>query len=185
MGAAGRERAITHFAWEKVIRVYERLWLDQDAERRRASTSRLRDVTLGRYTGPAAYPSPEQSFAGYPTRRLDGPDRLLPVSGGRRLDVLLSMPLTHHAPGRRVLDPGLLRQALAIAPCSIEDLDRYWIEHDVERGLGRSSVAWMLKYDLLRAVFENSWPRAPLMKKTEPDRTGEQSVARSSSDRTG
>ena len=156
MGTAGRSRAIAHFAWSRVIRSFEELWRDQEAERsRRALAFEAGPPRRGK-AGPAAYPSPEQTFAGYPTRQLDGADRLLPApDSGDRFGTLLAMPLTHHAAGRRVLDPGLLRSALALAPCSIDDLDRYWNQHGVERSLGRSSVAWMLKYDLLRAVLEN------------------------------
>jgi D-inositol-3-phosphate glycosyltransferase len=156
MGAAGRSRAIAQFDWTKIILSYEQLWREQEADRSaRARAFEAESPWRGK-AGPVAYPSPEQTFAGYPTRRLDGADRLLPVAGSSdRVDALLAMPLTNHAAGRRVVDPGLLRSALALAPCSIDDLDRYWNQHGVERGLGRSSVAWMLKYDLIRAVFDD------------------------------
>jgi len=159
MGAAGRDRAIKLFTWRSVISAFEELWLNQESERSaQARASAAPSRWLGR-DGPAAYPSPELTFAGYPTRCLDGTDRLFPVPGNaERLAILLAMPLTHHAPGRRVVNTELLRRALALAPCSIDDLDRYWSQHGVEHGVGRSSVAWMLKYDLLRAVFENSRP---------------------------
>jgi glycosyltransferase involved in cell wall biosynthesis len=156
MGAAGRSRAIAHFSWSKVILSYEELWRDQDAERSARASAFEGESPWRATAGPAAYPPPEQTFAAYPTRRLDGADLLLPVAGSSdRVDALLAMPLTHHAAGRRVADPAVLGSALALAPCSIDDLDRYWNQHGVERGLGRSSVAWMLKYGLLRAVFDD------------------------------
>ena len=106
MGAAGRDRAIERFAWRKVVSAFEELWLNQNIERAaQARASAAPSRWLGRQ-GPAAYPSPELTFAGYPTRRLDGADRLLPVPGNsERLEDLLAMPLTHHAPGRRVARP--------------------------------------------------------------------------------
>jgi hypothetical protein len=61
------------------------------------------------------------------------------------------MPLTHHAVLRRVADPGLLRAAIGQAPCSVDDLDRLWSRSGVAHDIGRATLAWMLKYDLLRA----------------------------------
>ena len=105
----------------------------------------------GDSAGPAAYPGPERTFAAYPTRWLADADRVERAPGASdSLDVLLVMPLTHHAPGRRVTDPGLLRAALALVPCSVEDLDGFWSQSGVDRGVGRATIAWMLKYDLLR-----------------------------------
>ncbi len=154
MGEAGRRRARDHFAWPSIIRAYEGLWRDQDRMRRVIAgdgSSRWRGPD-----GPAAYPAPERTFAGYPTRRLDGLDRLAPVPGaGEALDVLLAMPLTHHAAGRRAADPGLLRSAIARAPCSVADLDRSLTGAGVEHSLGRATIAWMLKYDLLRVVKDD------------------------------
>ncbi|MFI5259427.1 MAG: glycosyltransferase family 4 protein [Candidatus Limnocylindrales bacterium] len=156
MGDAGRRRAVEHFAWSRIIHLYEQLWRDQEAERSaRARAGSGRSPWSGP-AGPAAYPAPERSFAGYPTRRLGGADRVEPAPGtGDALDALLAMPLTHHAPGRRVTDPGLLRAALTLAPCSVDDLDRFWSRSGIVRGGGRATLAWMLKYDLLRASYND------------------------------
>ena len=35
------------------------------------------------------------------------------------------------------------------------DLDDFWSGAGVEDGIGRASLAWMLKYDLLRAVRDD------------------------------
>jgi hypothetical protein len=153
MGEAGRRRARDLFAWPRIIGAYEQLWRDLDAERLARARASASAASLWRGpAGPAAYPSPERTFAGYPTRRLEGRDRLVPVPGaGDTLDPLLAMPLTHHAAGRRVSDPAILRAAIALAPCSVDDLDRFWCEAGVADDIGRATVAWMLKYDLLRA----------------------------------
>jgi hypothetical protein len=154
MGAAGCARARAQFAWATVIGEYERLWRHQDEKRRRAV--RLGE-DRGRWrgpAGPAAYPAPETAFAGYPTRWLGNDDRVAPAPGASgMIDELLALPLSNHAPNRRVSDPELVRGALALAPCSVESFDRYWFECGVEKGLGRSTLAWMLKYDLVRADF--------------------------------
>ena len=39
-----------------------------------------------------------------------------------------------------------------MAPCSIADIDRLMAEAGVDPGVGRATIAWMLKYDLLRAA---------------------------------
>ena len=81
-GEAGRRRAREHFAWPRIVRAYEDLWRGQDVERLAiagAGSSRW----LGS-AGPAAYPAPERTFAGYPSRRLDRLDRVAPAPARRR-----------------------------------------------------------------------------------------------------
>ena len=151
MGEAGRRRARDHFAWPAIIRAYERLWHDQDAERRARSGAPPGPSRWRGPDGPAAYPAPERTFAGYPTRLLDGPDRLAPTpDAGDALEILLEMPLTNHAPGRRAPDADLLRSMIARAPCSVADLDHLLAGAGIEPGVGRATIAWMLKYDRLR-----------------------------------
>ena len=60
------------------------------------------------------------------------------------------MPLTSHIADRRVSDASLLRAALGAAPCSVATLDALWSASGVAFGIGRATLAWMLKYDLLR-----------------------------------
>ncbi len=154
MGDAGCRRARERFAWPHIIRAMEQLWREQEQERSERAESEPKNAVAW---APAAYPPPERSFAAYPTRRLNGADQVVPAPGSAEaLDVLLAMPLTHHAAGRRVEAPSLLRQALQAAPCSIDELDRLWAVAGVEPEIGRSTLAWMLKYDLLRAVYDDA-----------------------------
>jgi glycosyltransferase involved in cell wall biosynthesis len=149
MGAAARQDAVERFAWPRIIQAYEDLWHEQDAERR-AFASRLPPHPSN---GPACYPDIEQTFAAYPTRWLDSGDRLTATAGApSMLDVLLAMPLTHHVPGRRSSDPALLRKLLdaAAVPCPIAGLDAILDRAGVRHRDGRATLAWMLKYDLLR-----------------------------------
>ena len=149
MGESGRRRACEHFAWHHVIRMYEELWLDQETQRS-AMAGTGSSSPRGPW-GPAAYPDPERTFAAYPTRWLDTAGLIAPAHGELEMvDGLLAMPLAHHAAGGRVADPALLRAAFALLPCSVEDLDRFWSQSGIDRGVGRATLAWLLKYDLVR-----------------------------------
>lgn len=160
MGEAGRRRARDGFAWPSIVRRYEELWRDQDERRHssaQAGTAASDELRRRSPAGPAAYPDPERSFAGYPTHMLDAGDRLAPGPGpGETVGIRLALPLTHHAPGRRADDPGLIRAAIARTPCTLADLDNFWSAAGVDRGIGRATVAWMLKYDLLRVDRDES-----------------------------
>ena len=74
LGAAGRQRILDHFTWKRVIQAYEKLWLEQDRERQ-AQVKVGKPVRRG--LGPAYYPAPEVSFAGYPTFMLGDDARVV------------------------------------------------------------------------------------------------------------
>jgi hypothetical protein len=156
MGQSGRRRASDQFEWSKIIERYEQLWREQDQER----TERARlDIHSHAPSGPALYPAPERSFAGYPTRYLDETDRVSAVPDwAAMLEPLLAMPLTHHAASHRVASASLLEAALQRAPCSIAELDEFWKQSAIDLEVGRATLGWMLKYDLLRAVIETHAP---------------------------
>jgi glycosyltransferase involved in cell wall biosynthesis len=155
MGDAGRRRAVEHFAWPRIIRAYEELWAEQEVER--AAHARAQSLST-RWTGddgPACFPSPERSFACYPTRWLDGRGLLQVVEGAEAaLETLLERPLTNYAEDRRTTDPAACRAALAAAiePRSVADLERIVSDAGVPPGTARATLAWMLKYDLLWEV---------------------------------
>ncbi len=149
MGEAGRRRACERFAWNHVIHLYEELWQEQESER--SAWAGRQSLPPSEFVGPAAYPDIERSFAGYPIRCLDGAERIVPCparSTGWMCCSCCPWPTTPLT--RRVTDSGLLRAALALLPCSVGDLDRFWSLSGVERGVGRATLAWMLKYDLVR-----------------------------------
>jgi hypothetical protein len=154
LGAAARKRALDLFAWPRVIAAYETLWRDQ--ETRRQDYTRLRSRSDSTDV-PAHYPPPERSFAGYPTHWLesDGPTQLAVTSGApAMLGQLLAFPLTNHSADRRVADAGLLRLALERADpsCSLADLDALFRAAGVDHHRARATIAWMLKYDLIRVI---------------------------------
>ena len=148
MGEAGRQRLLDRFTWGRVIRAYECLWREQEAERR--------EWTKGRTTcavpTPACYPSPEKSFEGYPTSWLRDDDVFQCVEGAKgELEILLRMPLTSHAPESRCLDIVLLRAVLdaAAGGCPSGVLDRVFAKAGVGVGPARATLAWLVKYGLL------------------------------------
>lgn len=153
-GAAARQRALDVFAWPHVIALYEALWRDQ--ERQRQDFARLRAPADGALF-PAHYPPPESAFAGYPTHWLSAESRAAlaaTTSASSELERLLALPLTNHAADRRVADLGLLRQALGRAQgsCSLADLDALFLAAGVDHQKARATLAWMLKYDLIRVI---------------------------------
>jgi glycosyltransferase involved in cell wall biosynthesis len=152
LGAAGRERALRLFAWPRVIAAYEALWRDQEAERLRFNAA----TGTGRPSF-SQYPPLDRSFAGYPTRWIDpeGRDIVMAVAGSLNdLDRLLNCPLTNHAAECRIADADLLRCTLAAAerPSSVAALDELFRCAGVDHHRARATIAWMLKYDLLRSV---------------------------------
>ena len=113
MGEAGRRRACEHFAWSHVIHLYEDLWREQERERSARAGSeyrRLADAT-------ARPPIPTSSEAS-PAIRPAGSTVPTCRRGARAtdgLELLLALPLAHHAAGRRVTDAGLLPR---VASCN-------------------------------------------------------------------
>ncbi len=154
LGAAARRRALELFAWPRVIAAYEALWRDQEAQRQ--DFARLHARTSGSDV-PAHYPPLESSFAGYPTRWL-GADECTELAASTwaaaELGRLLALPLTNHAANRRVADAGLLRLALARAEpsCSVAELDAFFRAAAIDHHSARATLAWMLKYDLIRII---------------------------------
>ncbi|MGE3822326.1 MAG: glycosyltransferase family 4 protein [Isosphaeraceae bacterium] len=154
LGAAGRRRALDHFAWSRVITAYESLWRSQEAERQARNPRVALDGRRGTET-PSAYPSPERTFASYPTRRLSNDDHLVaPHEAASRLPSLLDHPLTHYAPSRRIIDETILLSLLATAgtPTPIHALDAHLRRLGVAHSRARATIAWLLKYGLLRAI---------------------------------
>lgn len=150
-GRAGRKHALESFTWSKVMAAYEALWAELDEERR-AALARGR-VSPGPSSTPACYPPIEETFAGYPTELLGDDQELVAVDhAGERLDWLVKLPITNLAGRRRCVDPEPLKATLraAEAPRPIAALDEELSRAGVAAGKRRPTIAWMLKYGLLR-----------------------------------
>jgi hypothetical protein len=152
MGAAGRKRVMERFTWAKVIAAYEDLWRSQEAERQ--AHAKLASAVRP-YRGPASFPSPDHSFAIYPTRTLSSDTRLcsVPEATGH-LHPLVTMALTSHAAESRVTDTTILQNVLAAGANerTVAELDDVLAKAGVGHTVGRTTLAWLLKYGLLKPV---------------------------------
>jgi hypothetical protein len=147
LGAAARQRALRQFTWKQVVHAYEEIWLSQEQERRASQA-----VADGR--GPSCYPPPEVAFAGYPTRWLTDADSVTATpDAAARLTTLLTLALSAYSADTRCTDPSLLTNVLrtATAGCTLSQLDEHLQRAGIAPPIGRATVAWLLKYDLLRA----------------------------------
>jgi glycosyltransferase involved in cell wall biosynthesis len=148
-GAAGRERVLQHFTWQRVVQAYEQLWREQDQERQ-AHMCNVGSVPP--VLGPPCYPAPEVSFAGYPTLLLRDNDRLVCAADALpQLSRVLALPLCMYA-GQRVTDEATLRAVLeaAAVPCASGDLADLLTKRGVRPAPARATLAWLLKYRLLQ-----------------------------------
>jgi hypothetical protein len=92
---------------------------------------------------------------GYPSQLLEDGARVEAVPGAESdLGFVLALPLTNYARDRRVFDEAVLRALLgeARSPRTLAELDVLLCRLDVGQGVWRATVAWMLKYGLLRTA---------------------------------
>ena len=152
MGAAARQRILENFTWERTIHAYQALWTEQNAVRKSWLAQYAHAAAAPRpYFTPAVFPEVEQAYASYPMTILDAPNI---VQTDRRdlLDALLATPITNYRAEARVADRALLLSILAAAAagCSIANLDALLAAAKVPPIPARATIAWMLKYSLLK-----------------------------------
>ncbi len=153
MGEAGRRRVLERFTWQHVVKSYEGLWRSQEVERRAYSV--LNTGSKPKRLGPPCYPAPEETFACYPTRILSENDLIDAAPDAEtRLVLVRSLPLASYSGEQRSCEESILRAILAEAVQSrtIAQLDAVLARLGVARRRGRATLAWMLKYGLLRVV---------------------------------
>jgi glycosyltransferase involved in cell wall biosynthesis len=151
MGAAGRDRALREFAWPRVVKAYEAMWAEQEKQQR--AVAAVERSPPPAYAGPHAYPAPERTFASYPTKWLDANDHVVAARDAEeRLGALLKAPLTNHEAHRRCNDAALLTLVLQAAAqgCTVAALEEVLEGNGRLRQQHRATIAWMMKYDLLR-----------------------------------
>ena len=153
LGSAARERALACYGWPKVIKAYEELWNNQ--EKVRQDHIRLASATGANPRRPVRYPPPERAFAHYPTRWLKQDDQVeVAPAATDRLALALTMPLLNHVPYTRSTDVKSLQAALACATgsTSLGALEQALRQTGMKAGTARATLAWLLKYDLLRVT---------------------------------
>ena len=153
MGEAGRRRVLEQFTWARVVRAYEELWAALDAERR---AFRVAGATRRPHPGPACYPALDHSFAAYPGTILKGETLLQATDdSSARLEQFLAHPLTNYAADARCPVAPLSAVLNGTRqPVRVAELDALFAERGVETAKARATLAWMLKYDLLRVCSD-------------------------------
>jgi glycosyltransferase involved in cell wall biosynthesis len=144
-GKAGRDRALRLFTWERVVRLHEAVWADQErAVREWARAPR-------RVPGPACFPAPEHMFAGYPTTWLDDSAVVRPTPGAAdAVATFLTQPLTNMVAERRCTDaPALTAVLNDVRPRTVRDVAG---ELAIAAEPARATVAWLMKYGLLEML---------------------------------
>jgi glycosyltransferase involved in cell wall biosynthesis len=149
MGAAGRARAVEQFRWERVVRAYQDLWAEQDRA--------VRDWTPARPTrpGPALYPAPEVTFAGYPTTWVTDAEMVQAVPGAAdRVGMLFELALTNLVGDRRAGDRQVVSDLLRSAegPRPVGELAAGLERSGTDPVAARATIAWLMKYGLLQAT---------------------------------
>ena len=150
MGAAGRERAIESFDWRHVVQAYEKIWQSQDEQLR--DYTRQTAIRPQTSAGPFIYPSPEHSFAGYPSYWLrDDAELIAAQNAVRQLERASSLPLTNYSAGRRTPNIEALCEVIGAAnePRRVGHLKHLLRDHEVAEQTSCATLAWMLKYGIL------------------------------------
>jgi len=154
MGQAGRKRTVEVFDWSHIIRQYEAMWQAQDQQRQdclrrhQASTT----TSFSRRHSPAAYPPIDHTFHGYPTKWLTDASIVVANSNSTdQLRIILSLPLMTHEADSRCADERILNTVLqqTTSPTSLMSLANALSDAGVPSAHVRSTLAWLLKYDLL------------------------------------
>ncbi len=150
LGARGRERVLSEYGWPKVIRRYGAVWAEQEAVRREHAALTAK-ASANKVRTPVIFPDVEHSFASYPSAIL-GEEALVVTAGdaAQRLELLLKLPLTSYVARSRISDQAPLTKLLelAAAPTSLARLEATL--NAGSRPRARATLAWLLKYDLLR-----------------------------------
>lgn len=163
MGKAGRQRACEQFAWQHVVRAYEAIWNCQAEElaahrarcKRRSLGEVQTDHAMSRPTAPSSYVPLDVSFATYPTRRLEDVDMVYSRPDAvQQLPIIASTPLTNYEATGRCGKLPLLTAVLdqSQGGCTIQSLDDLLRQQGYSRSQARATLAWLLKYDLLRVA---------------------------------
>ncbi|MEM6691073.1 MAG: glycosyltransferase, partial [Planctomycetota bacterium] len=119
---------------------------------------------------PAKYPPVQHTFEGYPTEWLDGRTHVTAASSSRsRVIGIIGDRMLNHSPGDpadggRLTEVSEIRSLLSLFDqgLSIAEAQSKWFSTQNEHGhieeihSFRSTVAWMLKYDLLQVVASSN-----------------------------
>lgn len=151
MGAAGRAHILSQYTWPTVIRQYQDVWRVQEMLRREHASRH----ELSTAHTPVPFPDVEYSFASYPSAWLDADTRVVTTDDApSQLTTLLELPISNYLPRPRIIEPITLAAILDLArkPCSLATLETVPGMAGESLQRQRATLAWLLKYDLLRLV---------------------------------
>ena len=157
MGAVARRHVLANYSWSGIIRQYETVWAEQEQVRREhAALARPLSVRT-----PVPFPDIDYSFSTYPSEWLPmGTIVTAADDAPTQLPILLRLPLTNYVPKFRIVSEEPLAELLAGAqrPVSLGELDASLTKHSNSIQQRRRTLAWLLKYDLLRVTGSSSDP---------------------------
>jgi hypothetical protein len=151
MGQRGRAHVLEHYTWPRIIEQYETIWREQDRLRRDHLAAG--SVVSSNVRTPVAFPDVEFAFASYPTGIVEMDAEVIAAEhASGALTSLLKLPLTSYLASSRVADEAKLSRLLqrAATGCQLAELDALLAAEGAEPKRCRATLAWMLKYDLLR-----------------------------------
>jgi glycosyltransferase involved in cell wall biosynthesis len=151
MGAAGRNHILANYSWPGIIRQYESVWAEQELVRQEYAAS----FQSSSARTPVPFPDVEYLFSSYPSEWLSMETKVAAVDdASTQLPMLLRLPLSNYVPQFRVVaeQPLLALLLQAQKPCSLGDLDVSLAKHSGSIQERRRTLAWLLKYDLLRVI---------------------------------
>jgi glycosyltransferase involved in cell wall biosynthesis len=155
MGVAGRERALNLFSWERIIPRYERLWEEQNQERKDFIKHNA-DKSIP-FSVPAIYPPPEVSFKSYPSGVFDLSTRVKSFEDApKRLQICNRHATTSYGKIWRCTDATILNQVITAASsiATLEQLEEILAKAGIDPITRKSTLAWMLKYGIVEPVNE-------------------------------
>lgn len=156
MAAAGRERICAHFTWQLAVERHETVWREQEQVRSEHAAASARVTSLP-FKTPVPFPDVETSFASYPAELLGAAARFVTADDAeQQLVTLLGLPLSNYRGVRRVTEHAALARVLAGASqpvllARVEEL----LGAGTASERSRATIAWLLKYDLLRLVSDS------------------------------
>jgi hypothetical protein len=151
MGTAAQARILDQFSWSNVIRQYQAVWREQELVRREHAARHEPSLV---HT-PVPFPDVEHSFASYPSEWLGPAAQVVAASdAASQLGLLLQLPIANYLPKARIVDASVLLAVLLAArnPCALGALEAVAGMADNSLQRRRATLAWLLKYDLLRVV---------------------------------
>ena len=152
MAQRARARVLEHYTWPHIIHQYETVWRAQELVRCEHQATASRTGASGVRT-PVAFPDVEYAFGSYPSEILGmGAQVVAANDATSQLELLLKLPLTNYLATSRVADANVLSKLLetCATPCELGKLETMLSAHGSSHHRARATLAWMLKYDLLR-----------------------------------